>query len=111
MKKLLFFAVICLPLLFTGCEKRIIDTTVTIYGSVYDATTHAPIQGIKLSLQPSLRSCYTGSDGMYNFEVNLEPAIYTVTAWDPNEVYRADNQSVKLTAGESAEANFALKKY
>lgn len=108
MKKIILLAVICLPLLFTGCEKRIINTGVTIYGTIYDATTFNPIQGAMLTLQPSGRSCYTGSDGAFNFEEDLEPLQYTITAQANG--YRTDRKTIKLSPGESSEVTFALKK-
>ena len=46
----MILAVVCLPLLFAGCEKRIVETGVTIYGTVYDAATHNPIQGAMLTV-------------------------------------------------------------
>ena len=108
MKKLFYLALVCLPLLFISCEKRIINTGVTLYGSVYDADTFNPIQGATLTLQPSGRSCYTGSDGAFNFEEDLEPLQYTITAQAPG--YSADRKTVKLTPGESSEVTFALRK-
>lgn len=108
MKKLLFLAAICLPLLFVSCNKRVIDTGVTLYGTVYDAQTNNPIQGAILTLQPSGRSCYTGSDGAYNFEEDLDPIQYTITAQATG--YRADRKTVKLTPGESSEVSFKLEK-
>ena len=108
MKKILILAVICLPILLTGCEKRIVNTGVTIYGTVYDATTFNPIQGAILTLQPSGRSCYTGSDGAFNFEEDLDPLQYTITAQANG--YRTDRKTVKLYPGESSEVTFALKK-
>ena len=100
--------VVCMPLLFAGCEKRVIDTGVTIYGTVYDADTHNPIQGAMLTMQPGGRSCYTGSDGAFNFEEDLDPLQYTVTAQATG--YRTDRKTVKLSAGESSEVTFALRK-
>lgn len=109
MKKIFYMAVLmCLPMLFTGCEKRVINTGVTIYGTVYDATTNNPIQGAMLTLQPSGRSCYTGSDGAFNFEEDLDPLQYTVTAQAIG--YRTDRKTVKLAPGESSEVTFALRK-
>lgn len=108
MKKIILWATICLPILFCSCQKTIVDTGVTIYGTVYDASTFEPIQGVMLTLQPSGRSCYTGSDGAFNFEENLDPLQYTVTAQASG--YRADRKTVKLTPGESSEVTFALKK-
>lgn len=107
MKKILIMAAICLPIIFTGCEKRIINAGVTIYGTVYDASTFNPIQGAMLTLQPSGRSCYTGSDGAFNFEEDLDPLQYTVTA--QAEGYRTDRKTIKLTPSESSEVTFALK--
>lgn len=108
MKKLILLVTICLPILFCSCQKTIVDTGVTIYGTVYDATTFEPIQGAMLTMQPGGRSCYTGSDGTFNFEENLDPIQYTVTA--QAQGYRTDRKSVKLTPGESSEVTFALKK-
>ena len=108
MKKIILWATICLPILFCSCQKTIVDTGVTIYGTVYDATTFEPIQGAMLTMQPGGRSCYTGSDGTFNFEENLDPIQYTVTA--QAQGYRTDRKSVKLTPGESSEVTFALKK-
>lgn len=108
MKKLFLLAVICSPLLFAGCEKRIIDTGVTIYGNVYDAQTFAPLQGVLITLQPGDRSCYSGSDGAYNFEENLELKQYTVQAQKIG--YKPDWRTVKLSPGESSKVDFNLEK-
>ena len=108
MKKLLFLAALCLPLLFGSCAKKVIETGVTIYGSVYDRGTHNPIQGAMLTMQPGGRSCYTGSDGAFNFEEDLDPLQYTITAQALG--YRTDRKTVKLMSGESSEVTFALIK-
>lgn len=108
MKKLILLAAICMPIIFNSCTPIVVDTGVTIYGTVYDAQTFEPIQGAMLTLQPSGRSCYTGSGGAFNFEENLDPLQYTVTAQASG--YRTDRKTVKLTSGESSEVTFALKK-
>ncbi|MBQ7530093.1 MAG: carboxypeptidase regulatory-like domain-containing protein [Paludibacteraceae bacterium] len=108
MKKIIIMAMICMPILLSSCAKTVVDTGVTIYGTVYDATTFSPIQGAMLTLQPSGRSCYTGSDGAFNFEEDLDPLQYTITA--QADGYRTDRKTVKLTPGESSEVTFALKK-
>lgn len=108
MKKFILLATICLPILFSSCAKTVVDTGVTIYGTVYDASNHNPIQGAMLTLQPSGRSCYTGSDGAFNFEENLEPQQYRVTAQAIG--YHTDWKTVKLTPGESSDVTFALEK-
>ena len=108
MKKIFILAAICLPLLFCGCEKKIIDTDITIYGTVYDATTFNPIQGVMLTAQPGGRNCYTGSDGAFNFEAFFEPGKYTITATITG--YQTDRKSVVMTSGQSTELSFALRK-
>lgn len=108
MKKIFILAVICLPLLFTGCEKRIVNTGVTIYGNVYDATTFDPIKGATITLQPGNRRCFSGSDGAFNFEEDLEPKKYTVQATADN--YYPDWTEVVLSPGESSKVDLALKK-
>lgn len=109
MKKLFYLAVLaCLPLFFTGCEKRVINTGVTIHGNVYDATTFDPIQGAIITLQPGNRRCYSGSDGAFNFEEDLEPKKYTVQAMADG--YQPDWTEVILSPGESSKVDLALNK-
>lgn len=105
MKKILILAVICLPILFGSCAKKKVDTSVSIYGTVVDADTHSPIQGVLLTLMPSSKNCYTGSDGSYQFE-DLNKQQYTITAQMGG--YRTDRKTVNLEAGERQEVTFAL---
>lgn len=68
MKKILYLAVFCLPLFFTGCEKRIIDTTISIYGIVIDKETQLPLDGVTISIFPGVKiTKVTSSDGSYEF--------------------------------------------
>lgn len=108
MKKLMILAIICIPILFTGCEKRIIDTSVTIYGGVYDATTKNPIKGAFISILGAQGSSYTGSNGSYSFEVDLDPGKYTIQAHATG--YRADWREIKVTAGAREQVSFELIK-
>ena len=107
MRKLLYLAVICFSLLFTGCEHRIIDTSIAIFGTVVDADTNAPLQGVLLTLMPSSKNRYTGSLGTYEFE-DLEPRQYTITA--QMNGYRTDRKTVNLVSGEREEVMFVLHK-
>lgn len=111
MKKIIFLANICLLLLCTGCEKRTIVTTVTLYGTVYDVDSYAPIQGAMLTIQPGGRNAYTGSDGTYQYDdLDTSEKKYTVTVTAKG--YRSDRKSlvVESTPGESLEMSFALQK-
>lgn len=107
MKKFIYTAFLCLPLLFCGCESRIIDMTISIYGTVFDADTNAPLQGVMLTLMPSSKNQYTGSLGTYEF-ADLEPQQYTITA--QLDGYRTDRKSVNLVARERQEVVFVLHK-
>ena len=107
MKKILMLAVICLPILFGSCAKKVVNTSISIYGTVVDAATHDPIQDVLLTLMPSSRNCYTGSDGSYQFE-DLNALQYTITAQMGG--YKTDRKTVTLTAGDKEEVTFALHK-
>lgn len=107
MKKIFYIAFLCLPLLFNGCAKRIVNTNVSIYGTVVDAQTYAPIQGAILTLTPSSKTRYTGSDGTYQFE-DLNKQQYTIRVQMPG--YLTDSKTVNLSSGEREEVTFALKK-
>ena len=107
MKKFLILAVLCLPILFGSCAKKKVNTSITIYGTVVDADTHDPIQGVLLTLMPGSRNCYTGSDGSYQFQ-DLNKEQYTITAQMGG--YKTDRKTVNFNAGEKQEVTFALKK-
>lgn len=107
MKKIFIIAVICLPFFLGGCAKKVVDTNISIFGTVVDAADNAPIQGVLLTLMPSSKNRYTGSDGTYEFE-DLDAQQYTITAQMGG--YKTDRKTVNLTAGEREEVTFALKK-
>lgn len=110
MKKFKYWAFVCFSLLFIGfigCETRIYDTTIAIFGTVVDADTNAPLQGVLLTLMPSSKNRYTGSLGTYEFD-DLEPRQYTITA--QMDGYRSDRKTVNLVSGEREEVTFALHK-
>ena len=109
MKKLIILAALCLPIIFGGCAKEVVDTSISIYGTVVDAQTNTPLQGVMLTLMPSAKNRYTGSDGTYQFdELELISEPYTITVTMGG--YKPDKKYVKLKAGERAEISFALKK-
>lgn len=107
MKKIVLLAAICLPMLFSSCAKKVVNTSISIYGTVVDADTNAPIQGVLLTLMPSSKNRYTGSDGSYEFD-DLNAQQYTITAQMGG--YKTDRKTVNLTAGEREEVTFALHK-
>lgn len=108
MKKILFLAAICLPLLFTGCEKRKINTDCTISGYIYDAYTSAPLQGVDVTLQPGYYgSRATGSDGLYQFD-NVEADIqYTIGAHKRG--YQYNKKSIKAQPGRNEHIDIWLE--
>lgn len=107
MKKLLLLAVICLPLLFGGCAKRIVDTTVSIYGTVVDKDTQKPLNGVFVRLSPGSREKHTGDDGYFEF-ADLELKQYSVQA--SKEGYKTNYRMVNYNAGEQVELIIPLEK-
>lgn len=107
MKKVLLLAAICLPMLFSSCAKKVVNTSISIYGTVVDAENNSPIQGVLLTLMPSSRNRYTGSDGSYQFE-DLDAQQYTITAQMGG--YKTDRKTVNLSSGDREEVTFALRK-
>ena len=110
MRKIFYLAAICLPLLFTGCEKRIIDTDFTIYGTVFDSETLEPIKGAEIAIQPHRAEVpLTGSDGTYQINgLDGSESKYTVIVMA--EYYRPDWRDVTVIPGGSRKVDFALKK-
>ena len=108
MKKIILLATICLPLLFGGCAKRIVDITATIYGYVRDVDTQKPLEGARITLAPSGEvTKTTGGSGYYEF-TDIEAKGYTIQVH--KEGYHIDVQSVNPTPGKTIQVDFALHK-
>lgn len=107
MKRILLLLIICLPFMCTSCVKRIVDTTITVYGTVIDLETQMPIEGVSVTITPGAKNKVTGSDGYFEF-VDLENRQYTLTA--QKNGYSTDRKSITTVAGDNAEVTFLLKK-
>jgi hypothetical protein len=109
MKKLCLLALILITFLSLGCkEKKIIDTEITIYGTVTEEATGATISGATVTLKPEAINVYTGNDGSYRFTVTVAKD-YNI--WVSKDGYQTDNKQTNvLVAGESYRYDFSLKK-
>ncbi len=107
MKKILYLAVFCLPLFFIGCEKRIVDITGTLSGTVVEMTTGDVIAGALVTLAPSGKNTYTGVDGFFEFQ-DLEAQQYTLTVQATG--YQTNRKTVSIVAGATERVNITLQK-
>lgn len=108
MKNSLLLVILCMPLLFGGCVKRIVDVTVTIYGTVVDAETRDPLWGVDLSLSPGIAERrQTGDDGYFIF-ADIEQKQYTIQAKKTG--YKTNVKSVNPNPGETVELVIPLEK-
>lgn len=107
MKKMLYLAVFCLPLFFIGCEKRIVDITGTLSGTVVEMTTGDVIAGALITLSPSGKNTYTGADGFFEFQ-DLDAQQYTVTV--QADGYSTNRKTVTIVAGATEKVNITLEK-
>lgn len=106
MKKFLII-LCCLPLFLGGCAKKVVNTSISIYGTVVEYGTQEPLESVLMTLTPSAKNSYTGSDGYYVFE-DLNAQQYTITAQKAG--YRTDRKTINLYAGEQSIVTFALHK-
>lgn len=107
MKKMLYLAVFCLPLFFIGCEKRIVDITGTLSGTVVEMATGDVIAGALVTLAPSGKNTYTGVDGFFEFQ-DLEAQQYTMTVQATG--YQTNRKTVSIVAGATERVNITLQK-
>jgi iron complex outermembrane receptor protein len=99
---LLATAVLCSPALTPlGAQ----DVTGTIRGVVIDSATNQPVADVNVIVEGTRRGAVTGSDGSYVIGA-VPPGTYTVRARRIG--FGAPAQSVTVTAGGTASANFAL---
>lgn len=104
MKRILAFALSIL--LLAACQPVTYNTFGTISGTVLDFETGTPIQNAAITLNPTGKNAFTGSDGFFQFD-DLDPMQYTVRA--QKEGYSTDSKSVSVHAGETETITIALR--
>ena len=109
MKKICLLALVLMMFLSLGCtKKKVIDTDITIYGTVTEEGTGTTISGATVTLKPESINVYTGNDGSYRFTVT-EAKDYNI--WVSKNGYKTDNKTTSiLVAGESYRYDFELIK-
>jgi len=77
----------------------------TISGRVIDATSNAPVASAQVQVVGTTRGAVTGDDGRHRIAA-VRPGQYQVRALRLG--YQASSQTVDVTTGGTAEANFSL---
>ena len=104
MKKI--FICLLASLCVTACTKTEYNVFSTLYGSVSDYETGAPIAGVTLVLSPGGMTKITGNDGYFEFQ-DLTPQQYTVTA--QKEGYQTNRKTITAITGEITEMNITMQ--
>lgn len=108
MKKTLFFALLCgVIAIFSSCEPVTFDTFGTLSGTVVEMNTGDVIAGALITLSPSGKNTYTGTDGFFEFQ-DLDAQQYTVTV--QADGYSTNRKTVTIIAGATERINVTLQK-
>lgn len=111
MKRFLFYAYIAYAMItLTGCEDSVLksDTIsdVTVYGTVFDATSGEPLKNVKIEFDSFseelddvivISSTNTGQDGCYEFLVNKVSTTETYLVMASKQGYDSDYGLVQFT--------------
>ena len=90
-----------------ACAPIDIDMFSTVCGTVVDADTNNPLEGVSVILSPTGKNAITGSDGYFEF-ANLEALHYTITV-QKND-YSTNRKTVNAFAGETNNFTITMKK-
>ena len=92
----------------TSCDDGLIDvdTMGTISGTVVELNTGDPIQNATVTLSPSGKNTYTGSDGAFEF-LDLDARQYTLTVQKTG--YETNRKTVTTVAGDVVHVDLTLK--
>lgn len=112
MKTKLFYtllAVLMLLFVTTSCKKKKSETNYlcTIAGTVIEDPTGNPVSNATVTLSPSGKNTYTGSDGHFEF-IDLYENQYTITV--QKEGYVTNRKVVTLSAGGTENVSITLEK-
>lgn len=109
--KALFLLIAGLMLVFvaTSCKKKKteVNTSCVITGTVIENPTGNPVSNATVTLSPSGKNTYTGSDGHFEF-IDLDEAQYTMTVQKIG--YVTNRKIVTLSAGSTQTVSITLEK-
>lgn len=101
--KILCFSILGISL--DCCKPEEIILHGEISGIVIDAETNQPLQAVKVKLDPSNDSTFTGSDGKYLFK-NLTPGNYDIMA--SKTFYGIITKNVEVISAKTQKTDFTL---
>ncbi|HAH52451.1 MAG TPA: hypothetical protein DCL80_14835 [Balneola sp.] len=79
---------------------------VTISGSVFDATTKEPLQGVNVYLSETTIGKQTNADGSFSFQTNLTGPFILVAS---SIGYQTERININIEKGENKSYSFSLK--
>ncbi len=106
MKRLTFCAILLALLTMVGCEPVTYEVFATVSGTVVDATTMEPIEGVSVQLSPSSKNMVTGANGRFEF-AEVEAMQYTLTVQKAG--YSTNRKLVNAIAGETTDVTVTME--
>ena len=92
--------------IIVGCEPVTYEVFATVSGTVVDATTMEPIEGVSVILSPSGKNIVTKADGRFEF-AELDAVQYTITVQKAG--YSTNRKLVNAIAGETADVSITME--
>ena len=89
-----------------GCEPVTYEVFATVSGTVVDATTMEPIEGVSVILNPSGKNTVTPADGRFEF-AELDAVQYTITVQKAG--YSTNRKLVNAIAGETTDVTITME--
>ena len=92
--------------MMVGCEPVTYEVFATVSGTVVDATTMEPIEGVSVQLSPSSKNMLTGANGRFEF-VEVDAMQYTITVQKSG--YSTNRKLVNAIAGETTDVSITME--
>lgn len=106
-QKLFYFILVVILTTFVSCDPITYDTFGTISGTVVEMATGDVVEGALVTLSPTGKNTYTGSDGFFEIQ-NLEAQQYTITVQATG--YTTNRKTVTVVAGAVERVNITLER-
>lgn len=106
-QKLFYFILVVILTTFVSCDPITYDTFGTISGTVVEMATGDVVEGALVTLSPTGKNTYTGSDGFFELQ-NLEAQQYTITVQATG--YTTNRKTVTVVAGAVERVNITLER-